>query len=88
MFQGYSQVWGTQQPSADVPDHGLPGPYSPVFTAEEAAQAGPGEPGGHHGHHQGRQPSHTRVPIPVQEPKVELLHQELPQGEEPLRQDR
>lgn len=88
VLQGRSESGGAQQPVAAVAGHALHGLVGARHPQEEAAAAGPRQPGPHRRHRQGRQPSHTGVPVPVQEPALELHHQELPQGEESVRQDR
>jgi len=80
---------------AEQPDSDVPGRVQvrflrefPLDAAAEAAAAGARKPRRPSRGVQRCQHGHQRVPVPVQQPPLELLHQELPQGQKPLWQNR
>lgn len=88
MLQGDRESGGAQQPVAVVARLPLHGPDGGGDAEAETASTSPGEPGRSGGHRQGRQPGHPRVPVPVPEPALELLHAQLPPGQELVRENR
>lgn len=88
MLKGDCQGGGAEQHIAPIAGSTLHGPLGPRYSAEEAATSGQGESGSLGGSGQGCQPSDTRVPVPIPEPKMELLHQKFPEGKKSFRKNR
>lgn len=94
MLQGRRKSRRAQQPDPNVAGrlkirpHGQPLSALPLDAETEAVALGARKPRRPGRRLQGCQHGHQRVPVPVQQPPMELFHQELLARQKSLRQNR
>lgn len=90
VLQGRRKSWRAQQPDPDVPGRlqiRLLGAI-PLDAKAETVALGARKPWRPGRRLQRCQHGHQRVPVPVQQPPMELFHQELPARQKSVRQNR